>query len=235
MVVKRFSVHNINPLGDHLTSTEAAYLDAFRKSVADAGSHVVDLGLGARDFSDATAGVRDEAIAYGRKWIDIARTIGSPSVRQHLRSKKGAAPSVEQTAASLGKLAEYGAKQGVVVNLENDSPGSEDPFFIVAVVSKANHPYLRALPDFGNSIRGHDAAYNRKAVNAMFEHAFNMSHVKDKLVEKDGHADVVDVAEMFGVARANSYHGYFSMEFDTAAGDPFQGTQELIEQSMKYM
>lgn len=235
MVAKRFGVYNINPLGDHLASTDAVYLDAFRKAVADAKSHLVDLGLGGRDFSDASSSVRDEAIAYGRKWIDIARILESPSVRQHLRLAKGANPSVEQAAASLGKLAEYGAKQNVIVNLENDSPGAEDPFFIVDVVSKVNHPYLRALPDFGNSIRGHDAGYNRKAVNAMFQHAYNMSHVKDKLVEKDGHADVVDVAGMFAVARANSYRGYFSMEFDTAAGDPFQGTNELIAQSLKYM
>jgi sugar phosphate isomerase/epimerase len=233
MIVKRFGVFNINPLGDHLSSTDPAYLDSFRKAVDEAASHLVDLGIGGQDFS--TPDKRDEALAYGRKWIDIAAVIGSPSVRQHLRTPSGMKPSVENTAESLAHLADYGSSKDIVVNLENDSPGSEDPFFIVEVLSKANHPYLRALPDFGNSLRGHDAAYNHRAVDAMFKHAFNMSHVKDVLRTKDGEVYKVDVAGMFAVARANSYHGYFSMEFDTAAGDPFEGTANLVKQSLQHM
>jgi hypothetical protein len=96
-------------------------------------------------------------------------------------------------------------------------------------------PYLRALPDFGNSIRGHDTAYNRNAVDAMFHYAYNMSHVKDVLVTSDGKTYRVDVPQMFGVARANSYRGYFSMEYDTAAGDPFKGTEALVKESLRYM
>jgi sugar phosphate isomerase/epimerase len=235
MIVKRFGVRNINPLGDHLSSTDSAYLDSFREAVASAGSHLVDLGLGGRNFSSSSKEVRDEAVAYGSKWIDIAAVIGSPSVRQHLRTDKGVAPSVENSAESLGRLASYGAKKNVIVNLENDSPGAEDPFFIVNVVRKVDSPYLRALPDFGNSIRGHDAAYNRNAVDAMFHYAYNMSHVKDVLVTSDGKTYRVDVPQMFGVARANSYRGYFSMEYDTAAGDPFKGTEALVKESLRYM
>ena len=82
MVVKRFQVHSINPLGDHLSSIEDDYLKAFRKAVEAAGSQLVDLGLSGRDFSHPNKANRDEAVAYGRKWIDIAARIGSPSVRR---------------------------------------------------------------------------------------------------------------------------------------------------------
>jgi sugar phosphate isomerase/epimerase len=235
MIAKRFGVHNINPLGDHLSSTEPAYLTEFRAAVEAAGSHMVDLGLGGRDFGHSDKGIRDEAVAYGRRWIDVAVAVGSPSVRQHLRTAKGATPNVPNAVESLGRLADYGSQRDVVVNLENDSPGAEDPFFIVEVVSKVSSPYLRALPDFGNSLRGHDAAYNEKAVSAMFQHAYNMSHVKDVLRTQKGEVYRVDVARMFAVARANGYKGYFSMEFDTGSGDPFQGTEELVSQSLKYM
>lgn len=235
LIMTRFGVPNINPLGDHLASTDPAYLQSFRNAVEQAGSHVTDLGLGGRDFSSDQKEVRDEAVAYGSKWIDIAAVIGSPSVRQHLRAEKGRPPSVENSSESLGRLADYGAKKGIVVNLENDSPGAEDPFFIVSVVSKVNSPYLRALPDFGNSLRGHDAEYNRKAVDAMFHYAYNMSHVKDVLVTPDGKTYRVDVPGMFAIARANNYRGYFSMEYDTAAGDPFTGTERLVKESLQYM
>jgi len=235
MIAKRFGVPNINPLGNHMSSTDPAYLESFRKAVADAGSHIVDLGLSGRDFSHPDRAVQDEAVAYGRKWIDIAAQLGSPSVRQHLQTAAGATPSAARAAESLARLAEYGAQKNIVVNLENDSPGAEDPFFIAGVVGKVNSPYLRCLPDFGNSLRGSDAAANRKAVDAMFHYAYNMSHVKDVLRSPDGKLYRVDVAGLFAVARANSYRGYFSMEFDTAAGDPFAGTENLVRQSLKYM
>ena len=231
MVAQRFGVYNINPLASHLSSTDSAYLEAFRKAVETANSHLVDLGLGGRDFSDAS----DEAISFGRKGVDLAAILGSPSVRQHLSTPAGVTPSVERTAESLERLASYGARKNVIVNLENDAPGAEDPFFIVAVVAKVNSPFLRALPDFGNSLRDHDAAYNRKAVTAMFSYAYNISHVKDVLASKDGHIDKVDVPGMFAVARKSGFRGYFSMEYDTAAGDPFTGTEGLIKQSLKYM
>lgn len=235
MVAKRFGVRNINPLGDHLSSTDPGYLAEFRAAVEAAGSHIVDFGLGGKDFGHPDKAVRDEAVAYGRRWIDIAVLIGSPSVRQHLRTAQGANPSVANSVESLGRLADYGAQKNIVVNLENDSPGAEDPFYIVEVLNKVSSPYLRALPDFGNSLRGHDAAYNEKAVDAMFKHAYNMSHVKDALRTKAGEVYRVDVERMFAVARANSYKGYFSMEFDTATGDPFEGTANLVSQSLKFM
>ena len=235
MIAKRFGVHNINPLGDHFSSTDTTYLESFRTAVERSGSHLVDLGLGGMDFSNLDKTKRDEAVAYGRKWIDIAALIGSPSVRQHLKAAPGAALSAANTVESLSRLADYGAGKNIVVNLENDSPGAEDPFFIVDVLGKAQHPYLRALPDFGNSVRGHDAAYNRRAVEAMFRYACNMCHVKDVLHVSAGQDYHVDVAGMFAVARANSYRGYFSMEFDTTAGDPFEGTENLIKQSLRFM
>jgi sugar phosphate isomerase/epimerase len=235
MIAKRFGVFNINPLGDHFSSIDPAYVAALRESVEKAGSHIVDLGLGGKPFADPDAAQRESAVEYGRKWIDIAASLGSPSVRQHLQSSGGARPAVDLAAESLKKLAEYGSERNIVVNLENDSAISEDPYFIVSVLEKVNNPYLRALPDFGNSIQGHDEAYNERAVDAMFKHAFNMSHVKDKLRSKQGTIYEVDVAKIFGIAAANSYRGYFSMEVDTASIDPFEGTQNLLDLSLKYL
>ena len=235
MVAKRFDVHNINPLSDHFSSTDPAYVKAFGKAVADAGSHVVDLGLGGKSFGDPDASQRAAAIDYGRKWIDIAVSLGCPSVRQHLRSAAGQPPDVDRSAESLAKLAEYGSSRNVIVNLENDSPGSEDPFFIISVLQRVNSPYLRALPDFGNSLRGHDQQYNERAVDAMFKYAYSMCHVKDRLTSKDGKVDEVNLARMFQIAKSNGYRGYFSMEVDTASSDPFEGTEHLVEQSYKFL
>jgi hypothetical protein len=38
---------------------------------------------------------------------------------------------------------------------------------------------------------------------------------------------------MFAIARQSGYRGYFSMEFETAGGDPFTGTTRLIDETLK--
>lgn len=234
-VVKQFGVHNINPLGSHFRSTDDAYLDEFRAAVATAGSHVVDLGLSGGHFYDPDAAKRKDAIDYCRKWIDIAVKIQSPSVRQHVSGHKGAKPDVSLAVESLGQLAEYGSKRNIIVNLENDNPVAENPFFLVEVIQRVNSPYLRALPDFGNSLQGHDHEYNQRAVAAMFKYAYGIAHVKDTVRSEDGKLYTVDVKKMFRIAKASGYRGYFSMEYDTGSGDPVQGTEKLVQESLKYL
>src|SRR3954452_9757433 len=104
-VAHTFGVFHLNPLGDHLRSTEAGYLDRFRKAVEAAGSQLVDLGLSGREFSSPIQADRDEAVVYGRHWIDIASLLGSPSVRQHLKATPGVTPSVDSAAESWRRLA----------------------------------------------------------------------------------------------------------------------------------
>jgi sugar phosphate isomerase/epimerase len=235
VVVRRFGVHNINPLAQHFASTDQAYLAAFREAVEKASSHIVDLGLSSGAFYDTDASKRQAGVDYGRQWIDIAVLIGSPSVRQHVTGAPGAKADVAIAAESLGQVAEYGSKRNIVVNLENDSPVSEDPFFLTAVIEKVNSPYLRALPDFGNSLLGHDAEFNRKAVAAMLSHVFNMCHVKDVLKDEKGQVHEVDLKTMFDLTRQVGYLGYFSMEFDSGTGDPFSGTDRLIAKTLQYL
>lgn len=233
-VVKNFGVHNINPLSGHFRSSDDTYLDEFRAAVAKASSHVVDLGLSGGQFYDSDASKRKAAVDYGRKWIDVAAKIESPSVRQHLSGSKGVKPDAAVAAESLGQLAEYGSKRNIIVNLENDNPIAEDPFFLVEVIQRVNSPYLRALPDFGNSLQGHDQEYNERAVKAMFKYAYGMAHVKDTLEEK-GKVYTVNLKNMFAIAKNSGFQGYFSMEYDTNSGDPVQGTQKLVQESLTYL
>lgn len=232
-MIEKFGIHNINPVIEHFASTEPAYVASLREAIAKAGSHIVDLGLNEGRFYDPDPDQRQKGIDYGKKGIDVALAVGSPSVRQHVGGQRGAPPNVDLAAESLAKLAEYGAGKNIVVNLENDSPGAEDPFFLVQVIEKVNNPYLRGLPDFGNSIRGHDEEYNERALKGMFAHAFNMSHVKEHLHGRDGKEYHVDLPKVFAIAKASGYRGYFSMEFDSGAGDPYEGTQQLVDMTLK--
>jgi sugar phosphate isomerase/epimerase len=235
MVVKRFGVHNIEPLDQHFPSTDAAYLRKFRGAVEEAGCHVVDIPCDVHaSFYATDPAKRQMGVENGRKWVNIALELGSPSIRTHIEGPPKLAPDVDRTVESLKQLAEYGAAKNVIVALENDDNRTEDPFFIVKVLEKVNNPYLRALPDFCNSMMTHDQEFNDRAMEALFKHAYNIAHMKDSEGDDAGKFHTVDVAKCFEIAKAQGYRGYFSMEWE-GNGEPYAGTQRLIDLSLKYL
>ena len=233
MVTDRYGVSGIEPLDRHFPSTDGAYLDKFRASLEKARAHVVNIPVAVRgSFYDPDAAGRQAAIDAAKRWVDVAVALGSPSIRTHIEGVKGRKPDAALTAESLKVVAEYGASMDVVIHLENDDPETEDAFFIVDVIQRAGHPWLRGLPDFCNSmLLGKGEAYNDRAMKAMFERAYGISHVKDS--EVDGKKVFrVDVGRIFAIAKAAGYRGYFSMEWE-GAGEPYAGTKSLVEASLK--
>ena len=235
MVATRFNVHNVNPLGGHFRSTDPAYIDEFRNSIEKAGSHLVDLGLGGRYYYDPDPAKRSDAVSYGKKWIDIAKTLGSPSARLHINGAKGAKPDVARAAETLGEVAAYGEKRNIVINLENDNPVAEGPFFLVEVIEKVKSPYLRGLPDFANSLSpAFDPELNYKAVKGMFRHVFNMVHVKPGYMDDKGELHRVDLAKLFAIAKDAGYRGYYSMEVEMP-GDVYANTEMMVRETLKHI
>ena len=232
MVADKFGVHNIEPLSQHFPSTEPAYLDRLRTAVEEAHAHIVNIptSVGA-SFYDPDPARRDRAIAGSRKWVDVAVAVGSPSIRVHIQGARGAAPDVGRTSESLKQVAGYGAAKNVMITLENDDLVTEDAFFLVKVIEQVGSPWLRGLPDFGNSMMKGDEDFNYRAVDAMFRHAYNIAHVKDSEVD-NGKVFRVSMAKTFAIARAAGYRGYFSMEFE-GQGEPYEGTRKLIEESLR--
>lgn len=234
-VVKKFNVRNIEPHNRHFRSLDSAYLGSFREALRKAGVKVVDIAVdGQESFYDADPSTRKKAIAYAKKWLDVAGEIGSPSIRTHIRRPSNSAPNMQRTVESLREVAEYGAARNVVVNLENDDLVSEDAFFLVKVIEAVNHPYLHALPDFANSMQTGDADFNYRALEAMFQHAYCICHVKDG--ETDDHNKLlsIDLKKAFDILKSSGYRGYCSMEFD-ATGEPYAPTARLIGQTVQYL
>jgi sugar phosphate isomerase/epimerase len=236
MVVDRFHVRGIEPLDEHFPSMDDAYIAQFREALAKVNAHVVNIPVGRLhgSFYDPDEAKRATAIGNAKKWIDVGKALGSPGIRVHVQGVKGVAPDPARAAESLKRVAEYGQKQALVVSLENDDPASEDAFFLVDVMDRVASPWLRALPDFCNSMllnKGED--YNYKAITAMFQHAYSISHVKE--IETDnGKLYRVDLTKTFAIAKASGYRGFFSIEWDSD-GDPYTGTQHLIEGALRAM
>jgi sugar phosphate isomerase/epimerase len=234
-VVEKFGVHNIEPHSRHFSSLQPDELDEFRKALQQANASVVNIAVSADySFYDADRSNREMAVAYAKKWVDVAVHIGSPGIRTHILKAKNSPPDQAQAAESLSKVADYAAQTNVVVTLENDDLVSEDAFFLVKVIESVKNPYLRALPDFANSMLTGDADFNYRALAAMFKHAYNICHVKDGEADDNGKQYSVDLQKSFQILKSSGFRGYCSMEYD-APGDPYGPTAKLIEQTIKYL
>jgi sugar phosphate isomerase/epimerase len=234
-VAEKFNIHHIEPWSSVFPSTDAKYLEQFRAAVERAHSSVVDIAVdqGHSQYAMDKA-EREKAVIGSRQWIDVGAALGSPSIRTHIDSAKDSKPDAGRAADTLARVAEYAAKKNVVVHLENDNPVSEDPFFIVQVIEKVNSAWLRALPDFGNSLAAHDEEFQDRAMEAMFAHAYGICHVKDGEVDDSGKPSHVDLAKTFAILKKHGYQGYCSIEYD-APGDPYKPTAELVEQAVKFL
>jgi sugar phosphate isomerase/epimerase len=233
-VSEKFNIKKIEPWSEHFRSLEKAYLEELRAAVARAGGAIVNIAVdGEHSPYAANSEERERAVAFSKQWIDVAVAIGSPSVRTNIPPAKDSKPDADRTAESLKRVAEYSAAKNVVMNLENDNPKSEDPFFLVKVIEKVNSPWLHALPDFANTLAAYEEEYAYRGIEAMFAKAYNISHVKETEVG-DGKDKIahVDLQRTFGIAKRQGYKGFFSMEWDSP-GDPYAGTAGLIEKTLK--
>jgi sugar phosphate isomerase/epimerase len=235
-VAAKFNIRKIEPWSRHFRSTEARYLEEFRAALEKARGAMVNIAVdGDHSAYAMDRAEREKAVAFGKEWIDVAAAIGSPSVRMNIAEAKYEKPDLERAAESLHRVAEHGAAKNVVVNLENDNAVTEDPFFLVQLIKKVNSPWLHANPDFCNTLATGNQEYAYRGIEAMFQHAYCICHVKAmEENEHTGEVFRVDMAKTFGILKSARYLGYCSMEFDSP-GDPYAGTSLLIEQTLQYL
>jgi sugar phosphate isomerase/epimerase len=234
-VKSKFNINKIEPWSEHFRSLDAKYLNDLRSVVEKNGGAIVNIAVdGEHSPYAADKAEREKGIAFSKQWIDVAVSVGSPSVRTNMPPAKDSRPDLYRAADSLLRVAEYGATKNILVNLENDNPVSEDPFFIVRIIEKVNSPWLHTNPDFANTLTTGKTEYAYKGIEAMFKHAYSICHVKAMEADEKGELVHVDMAKTFGILKSSNYKGYCSMEFDSP-GDPYQGTSDLIEETLKFL
>jgi sugar phosphate isomerase/epimerase len=229
-VSKEFGVRGIEPQDAHFPSTEPGEIRKLRAAFDAVGVRTVNIPVDepVEVCSDDEA-KRSAGNASYRRWIDIALLLGSPSIRIWI-PKCSDTSNLRKAVRALKPTFDYAATRNIVVNLENDDPDLQSAKRVVAALQIADTPYLRALPDFGNGLMGGNDRFNAQSVKEMFGYAWNVAHVKDaEFIE--GKRKTASLAELFGIAKAAGYRGYYSMESDSDL-DPFADTRHLIEQSL---
>ncbi len=232
-VKSEFQVHLIEPLDGHFPSKDEKDILLLCDALKTEGMGVANIPVDEQvDLCNKDEAVRVIGGAAYRRWIDIARTLGSPSIRITL-PRCAEVNDIKGAVHALRPTLTYAESQGVVVLLENDDPVLASDQRILSAIREADTPYLRALPDFANSLMGGDERFNTHAVENMFTRAYNMAHVKDaELI--DGKRRTASLSHLFGIAKQAGYRGYYSMESDSNV-DPVADTKQLIAQSISLM
>jgi len=234
-VKEKFGINKVEPWTGHFPSADAKYLEQFRTAVDKAGAQIINIAVdGESSPYAADPTERQRAVVFSKQWIDNAVALGAPSIRTNLPTAKDSAPDVNRTADSLLRVVDHAAAKGVVVNLENDNPVSEDPFFIVKAIERVNSAWLHALPDFANTLASASEEHAYSGVDAMFAHAYCICHVKDEETTEAGRTVHVDLPRTFGFLKKHAYKGYCSMEWDSP-GDPYKGAASLIEKTVRLL
>jgi sugar phosphate isomerase/epimerase len=234
-LAEKFNISKIEPWSEHFRSLDQKYLQEIRAGVEKAGGMIVNIAVdGEHSPYAADKAERQKFVAFSKQWVDAAAALGSPSIRSNMPKGSDSEPDAQRAADTLSQVVDYAANKNILVNLENDNPVSEDPFFIVQVIEKVNNPWFHALPDFANSLLTGREDHAYQGLQAMFAHAYNICHVKALETNEQGKEFRVDMAKTFGIMRAAHYKGYCSMEFDSP-GDPYKGTSELIDTTLKYL
>jgi len=234
-VISKFNINKIEPWTGHFPSTDPKYLEQFRAAVEKARARIVNIAVdGEHSPYAADRAEREKAIEFSKQWVNAAAAIGSPSIRINIPTAEDSKPDAERTADSLLRVVEHASAKSVVINLENDNPLSEDPFFLVKVIEKVDSPWLHALPDFANTLATGNEEHAYNGIDAMFRHAYGICHVKDGETNEQGKLFQVDMARTFRYLKQSGYKGFCSMEWDRP-GDPYRGTMELIEQTIRYL
>jgi sugar phosphate isomerase/epimerase len=234
-VIEKFQVNKIEPWTGHFPSTDHKYLEQFRTALEAFHAQVVNIAVdGERSPYAADRDEREQAIAFSKRWIDVAAAIGSPSIRANIPEAHDSEPDLERASGSLSQVVEYAQSRDVVVHLENDNPISEDPSFLVALIAKVNSPWLHALPDFANTLARGNPEYAYKSIDNLFGQAYGICHVKEWEIDEANRPVHVDMVKTFGILKHRNYKGYCSMEWDSL-GDPYAGTAALIEKTTRYL
>jgi sugar phosphate isomerase/epimerase len=186
--------------------------------------HAFDLGLeisgtGVRnDFTAADSAVRDEGVQRIKTWIEVAATLGAPTIRAFADSQApfrnwqeasgNASRSAVETwmADSLRQCAEYGEKFGVIVAVQNHGDFIDTGEKHLSLLRRVDHDWCRAMVDTGQ-YRSPDP-YADIALMAPYAVNWQVKETLGNTIESPR----IDTTKLVTIVRKSGYRGYLPIE-----------------------
>lgn len=167
---------------------------------------------------------RDEQIAYVKKWIDYAQTLGTSHIRVFAgeSGQLGRAETFDLFEEAMEECCVYAGAKGVFLGLENHGGIVAEADAVLALVKAVKSPWFGVNLDTGNFVT--DDPYGDLAKCAPY--AVNVQWKTE--IQKRGKAkEPADLARLVQILRDAKYQGYVTLEYE-AAEDPWQAVPDAL-------
>jgi len=195
---------------------DQSYLAEMKKRCDDLGVRSVLIMCDDEGWlGDPAEKKRKAAVENHYKWADAAKFLGCHAIRVNAASEGSWDDQLGRAADGLHQLAEYGAKLGLNVIVENHGGLSSNGEWLSAVMKKVNLPNCGTLPDFGNFQIKRGEEYDRyKGVDLLMPFAKGVS-AKTHDFDATGNETHTDYFKMMDiVVNKHGYHNHVGIEYE---------------------
>jgi len=212
---------------------DQAYLADFKKRAADLGVSILLIMCDNEGMlGDPEQAKRSQAVENHYKWAEAAKFFGCHSIRVNAYGAGTPQEQMEQVAQSVRGIAEFCAKLGLNVLLENHGGLSSNAEWLVSLVKKVGLPNCGTLPDLGNFKVDEHTEYDRyKGVSEMMPYAKAVS-AKSLNFDEQGNETRVDYRRMMKIVLEAGYRGYVGIEYSgdkLSEPEGIRATKRLLE------
>lgn len=222
---QKFDISAVEPCQMHFSSLELSFLSKMKKKIVERNLEVVNIPVDVGDISQVNEKNRKKDIEALKRWLDIGKELGSPSIRVNTGKRKDRF-ALERIILSYQELVDYAENIGMKVLIENHGGVSNQPEAILGIIEEVNSPNLRTCPDFGEF----SPKERYEGLQKLVPYAF-LAHAKTYQFDSRGEEKTIDISRCLDILRKAGYKGYLSIEFE-GRGDQFQGvmkTKALLE------
>lgn len=200
----RFGVHNVELWSLHFESQAPDYLRDLRRAVERARSRLINIQVDQPyNLADADEGKRRESIDLVKRWVEVARELGAPSIRANVGTGE-----VGTAVKSLREINDFAASRGILLLTENHGGISTDPDVLLRVLDAIPSENFRAVADFGNFPQGID---RERALERLVRRAHLVS-AKTQVFDEQGNHISFDFDQCMRVAERSGFQGIYSAE-----------------------
>lgn len=227
-------------------ASDQAYLTEMKKRADDNGVHSVLIMVdGEGGLAETDDAVRKQSIENHYKWVDAAAFLGCHSIRVNAFSSNPDPVAAASAAADgLSRLADYAAKAGLNIIVENHGGFSSNGEWLNGVMELTAKDNVGTLPDFGNFCIRRDNSdgnpwngpcveeYDRyKGVKEMMPWARGVS-AKSYDFDENGNCIETDYERMLTIVKQAGYTGHIGIEYEgdkLSEDEGIRKTKALLE------
>jgi len=185
------------------------YLAALKDSCAKYGVRSLLIMVdGEGDLADSSLATRSKAVENHYKWVRAAKFLGCHSIRTNAGGRGLMGQMQAAAIDALGRLADYAAKYGINVIVEDHGGNSSIGKWLAEIIKTADRPNLGTLPDF-NNFYDYDPY---KGVSDLMPFARGVSGQTREFDEK-GNETRIDFEKMMKIVADSGYKGYIDVEY----------------------